>query len=205
MRGIVLAVFAAGALVAGGCATRGPLSENPLYIGPVTGCMPNPVLLLPDAPGPEAYDTVFSKVYSIITDYFPEIADSNRYSGRIETKPRIAPGFEQPWKPGSPDHSERLLATLQSIRHRCLVTIQPGAGEQGGYLVMVMIYKELEDVRSGPTRQLALPIFRDAATVERQFEVIDMTVIDSFWIPKGRDTAFEQEILRRIGSCLQTR
>jgi hypothetical protein len=177
------------------------MAPNPVAVGCGYGCMPNPITLHPEAVGSDAYDLVFNKVYSIITDYFPEIADSNRYSGIIETRPRIAPGYEQPWKRSTPDQRERLLATLQSIRHRCIVTIQPAF--QGGYTVGVIIYKELEDVRTGPTRQLSLPIFREATTVERQYDVIDPSVIDSNWIPKGRDTAFEQELLRRIAVCLR--
>src|SRR5262245_2425518 len=101
-------------LLASGCATgmvapdAGPpvpeavaRAENPLY--------------LPQ--GGYFYNDVFERIEDVVNDYF-EIAYANRYDGRIESFPRIAPGFEQPWKPGSPDFYQRLLATTQTIRQR---------------------------------------------------------------------------------------
>jgi hypothetical protein len=34
--------------------------------------------------------------------------------------------------------------------------------------------------------------------VDRQFEVVDPSVVDTNWIPKGREVYLEQEILKRI-------
>src|SRR5207302_1341106 len=135
----------------------------------------------------------------IVDDYF-EISVENRYEGRIETFPRIAPGLEQFWKEGSPDFDERVLATLQTIRHRAVVLIQPA--EDGGYFVEVTVYKELEDLPRPSHKTAGSAMFRSEATVERQFEVIDPTVYESNWIPMGRDTCLEQEILERIKGCL---
>jgi len=45
--------------------------------------------------------------------------------------------------------------------------------------------------------------FRPTTDVDRQFEVIDMTVFEpGGWVPRGRDTELEQLILQRLKSCM---
>jgi hypothetical protein len=173
-----------------GCMS-GPLLDNPGRISTSSSC-PNPEYV-PGNPG--AYGVVFERILDTISEYF-EIAYSNRYDGRIETFPRIAPGLEQPWKPGSPDYAQRLLATLQSIRHRASVLITPA--NDGGFFVDVKIYKELEDVAQPSRATAGAAAFRSDNTVERQYEVIDETVVSSSWIPLGRDVRLEQVILNRL-------
>src|SRR5262245_18600368 len=131
--GLVLAL-------ASGCAT-GPLLDNPLMI-PIDPnvTVENPVFV---PGGPAAYHAVFEKIIDVVDDYF-ELAFLSRWDGRIETFPRIAPGYEQWWKPGSPDPEQRLLATLQTIRHRAIVHIEPA--NDGGYFVSVRVFRELEDL-----------------------------------------------------------
>jgi len=171
----------------------GPLHENPILVQPrKVQSQDNPVYL---ALGPQDYGAVFEKVLDVVDDYW-EIAYSNRYDGRIETIPRVAPGLLQVWRPGSPDFYQRLLASLQSIRHRAIVLIKPA--EDGGFFIDVKVYKELEDLPQ-PTQSLAGPAtFQNASTVERQFEVIDAGVFESRWIPIGRDVKIEEVILCRL-------
>jgi len=184
------------ALLAGGCAS-GPLLDNPAILRPdPTVTVENPVYV---PLGPPSYNPVFEKVLDIVSDYF-EPAYVNRYDGRIETFPRIAPGLEQLWKPGSPDFDQRLLATLQTIRHRSVVLIRPA--NDGGYFVDVKVYKELEDLPRPVRSTAGAASFRSDNTVERQFEVIDPTVFESAWIPVGRDLPLEQVILQRIKKCM---
>jgi hypothetical protein len=185
-------LLAAVAIGLGGCAT-GPLQENPLFIRtdkePTQG---NP-LYIPQ--GPMDYARVFEKVIDVLDDYW-DIAYHNRYDGRIETHPRVAPGLEQPWKPGSPDFHERLLASLQSIRHRAIVTIR--TADDGGYFIDVKVLKELEDLPAPIRATAGAAVFRMMPTVERQFEVIEPDLIDTNWIPAGRDPHLEQVLLQRI-------
>lgn len=193
LRSIWLGILLA---TAPGCLTR-PLVDNPALIRPdASVAVENPVWL---PPGPTAYGTVFEKVLDIVDDYF-EVAYANRYDGRIITFPRISPGYEQFWKPGSPDAYQRLEATLQTIRHRGEIRIEPA--QDGGFFVKVTIYKELEDLPR-PTRMTAgAASFRSDNTVERQFEVIDPAALESNWIPRGRDCELEQLILQRLKRCL---
>lgn len=177
-----------------GCMS-GPLIDNPSHVGGQAEACPNPVYM-PHGPG--AYGHVFEQVYDVIDDYF-EVFYANRYDGRIETFPKIAPDLLQPWKPGSPDFAQRLLATFQTIRHRAIVLITPA--DDGGFFVDVKVFKELEDLET-PTRATAgAAAFRSDNTLERQFEVIDASVVDSKWIPIGRDVKLEQVILKRL-ACL---
>jgi hypothetical protein len=184
-------------LLLGGCAS-GPFLDNPGVFLPGQSGPPveNPVYV---PLGPPSYGQVFEKAIDIISQYF-EIAEYNRYDGRIETFPRIAPGLEQPWKPGSPDFDQRLYATLQTVRHRAVLLIRPA--ENGGFFIEVTVFKELEDLARPIRATAGAAIFRTEGTVERQYEVIDPTRYESSWIPIGRDTQLEQVILQRIKKCM---
>jgi hypothetical protein len=181
------------ALAGGGCAM--PTTRQTPYIARGSGYdTSNEMLLRTDRPGPEAYARLFEAVLDVLDDDF-DIAIASRYDGRIETVPRIAPGFEQPFKPGSPSVYERLLATCQTYRNRCFVVIHPS---DGGYLVNVTVFKELEDLPNPTREQSGSAAFRTDENIDREHEIVDPIVISNVWIPKGRDVAFEQKILRKI-------
>lgn len=190
-----------------GCAS-GPLLDNPVFVRPdlsvaAAFVRPDPNIAV-DNPvyvpqGPEAYGPVFEKVLDVLDDYF-EISYANRYDGRIETFPKIAPGFEQFWRPGNPDAYDRLRATYQTIRQRAIVLIQPA--DDGGFFVQVTIYKELEDLERPSRSPAGAAAIRAMNTVERQFEVVDPTVVDTKWIPQGQNPCLEQLILQRIKKCM---
>jgi hypothetical protein len=201
MRRIVrFATFAAAALLGvAGCATR-PLLDNPAFLRvdpSLTTTNPTVVPL-----GPAAYAVVFETILDSVDDFF-EIAYANRYDGTIRSHPRVAPGLEQPWKPGSPDARERLLATLQTIRYRCDVTIQPG--NETGYLVSVVVLKEVEDLNRPIRATAGAASFRSDNTVDRQFQVVEPDVLDEGWVPLGRECHLEQVILQRINKKLRER
>jgi hypothetical protein len=192
------ALWGGWCLLAAGCMT-GPLEDNPIFVRPDPSITVANPLWVPSPGVDGAYARVFEKVLDIVSDYF-EIRWANRYDGHIDTFPRIAPGYEQIWKPGSPDAYQRLEATLQTIRHRADVHIEPAA--DGGFFVNVIIYKELEDLPRPIRATAGAAAFRSDVTVERQFEVIDPTIYESNWIPRGRDCEMEQLILQRIKKCL---
>ncbi len=182
------------AVLLGGCAS-GPLLENPLLLRTAKVVPTENPVYMPQ--GAMAYSRVFEKVYDILQDYW-DISYANRYDGRIETFPRIAPGLEQLWKPGSPDFSQRLYAFFQTVRHRAIVVIR--VADDGGYFIDVKVLKDLEDL-AVPSRSTAgEATFRLNSTIERQFDVIDTNVYEPNWIPIGRDTKLEQVLLERIAS-----
>lgn len=150
--------------------------------------------------GPESYGQVFENVLQSLHDSGFEIQESNRYDGRIETVPKVAPGIGYLTRPGSPSVYERVLASFQSYRHRVSVNIQPA--DNGGFFVEVIARKELEDL-SQPTRMTAgAAVFRPENNVERQREVIDDTVFEPNWIYKGRDVPLEQKVIRLLKNCM---
>jgi hypothetical protein len=176
----------------GGCVS-GPLQENPLLV-PLrpTPVHENPVYI---PQHPMAYARVFETIEDVLSDYFI-IVYANRFDGRIVTQPSIAPGIEQPWKPGSPDLYQRLLAFTQTIRHRAIVEITTAKEE--GFFVSIKVLKELEDIPAPTRATTGEATLRLEPTVQRQFEVVYPQFFDSNWIPIGRDTKLEQVLLDRI-------
>lgn len=187
-------------LLSAGCQNAGPLLvEAPPLLPAGAGYIEdmNPVYV---PLGPESYGLVFENVLTVLLDYGFEIRETNRWDGRIETMPRIAPGLGLLLKPGSPDLYDRLLATTQTYRHRVVVDIQPA--ENGGFFVKVAAYKELEDLPRPIRSSVGAAIFRNDDDVSRQFEVIDPTFFEVNWIYRGRDIPLEQELIRRMKQCM---
>jgi hypothetical protein len=183
------------ALLLAGCAV-GPLLENPLLVRTAKVVpLENPVYV---PQGPLAYARLFDKCIDVVDDYF-EIAYASRYDGRIETFPAVAPGIEQPWKPGSPDFYQRLYAFCQSVRHRAIVLIT--TADDGGYFIDVKVLKELEDLPQPVRSTAGAATFRLQPTIQREFEIIEPTFYQAGWIPIGRDLKLEQVLLERIAQC----
>ncbi len=179
-----------------GCAT-GPRLDNqpPGSPAPAVAEGESNPLFVPQ--GPVSYLKVCEHTLDVLGDFGFEILEYNAWEGRIETKPRIAPGLLLFMKPGNPDLYQRLLATTQTYRHRATVRIQPA--QMGGFFISVTVYKELEDLPR-PVRATTAAIFRTDNNIERQFTVVDPTVFESNWIPKGRDFEVEQLLLRQLKS-----
>ena len=191
-RGPLLAVLLLAMLA--GCESFGTQMREPPALIPAGANAEqdaNPVFI-----PPHIYGQVFETLLHVLHDYDFEIAESNRYDGRIEAIPRSSPGLFQMLRPGSPDLWDRLLATTQTYRHRVSIIIQPA--NNGGYYVEVIARKELEDLPKPIRANLGGAIFRTENNFDRQFEVIDPTFFESAWIFKGRDVPLEQELICRI-------
>ena len=191
---------AAGVLAACGCASVAPL-DNPLLVRPGTPDPPG----TPDAPacrpGCGGYDEVYERVIDALDDYF-EIVPGSRYGRVVTTYPRIAPGYEQPWKAGSPDPAMRVLATFQTIRHFAVARIDPADG--GGYRVTVEVYRELETAGIPALSRGSSPaVFRNDPVADRTSDTLTgPRTAEPQWAPAGpfphRDYALEQDILKKI-------
>ena len=182
-----------------GCQSLPPMLEAPAFVPAGSNIVydHNPVFI---PLGVDSYGQVFENCLTVLHDYGFEIQESNRYWGNIECVPRVAPGLGLFLRPGSPDLYDRLLETAQSYRHR--VSVRVDEAVNGGYFITVVARKELEDVPRPVRSTVGAAVFRNEPTVERQFEVIDPVFFDTAWIPRGRDTALEQEIIRRLKKCM---
>jgi hypothetical protein len=193
---ILIAMIGFPALATGCILT--PPSDNPANVR-VAECE-NPCLVAPGEPSSNNYAKLYETVIDVLDDDF-DLKPTSRYSGQIETYPRVAPGFEQPWKGGSPSARERFLSTNQSLRQRAAVQISPG--DRGGYRVYVEVFKEREDlpvpigVQSAATTS-GIAVFQEAPTVDRKAELLASETVSNRWIPAGRDFAYEQKIIRKI-------
>ena len=187
--------LATAGLFSAGCTAVPPL-DNPALVRPSSADIENPILLEPGPPTPEGYAHVYEQALNAVDDYF-DVIPGDRYSGQIETLPRTASGLEEPFRPGTPAARERLIATLQSVRHRAVVRIMPG--ERGGWRVAVEVYKELEDSFIPSQARMGPATFREAPRLDRRVAaVVPAAPQNQQWIPIGRDPAFEQIILRKI-------
>jgi hypothetical protein len=189
-----------------GCVT-GPLIDNPMRL-PGAGTH---LAADGDVPASQVctsgadYAELFEQALDAVDDFFP-IAYASRYDGRILGKPTLAPGYEQFWKPGSPDKYQRLLVTAQAYRYRCELKIREA--DARGYFVEVVVRKELKDYASPLNQFTAISVFGDQGSVDRdRFLVVDPDATSPIenpserWIPKGRETAIEQAILRKLQRC----
>ncbi len=184
-------------LALAGCLSAPPV-DNPALVRGGDG-IENPVLVSPGQPTAASYREVFEKVVDVLAEYF-DLQTPNPYDGRIVSKPRVAPGYEQFLKRGNPDPRQRLFATFQTVRQTATVEIR--AGERGGYLVYVVVEKELEDLARPSLARTGGAVFQEAPTVDRQVEIVGPdTTGNQQWFKVGRDYAFEQQILRRIRQC----
>lgn len=191
--------LAAGSIaVSAGCASVPPV-DNPLLVRPSIPDPPGTADQPSGRPGCAGYDEVYERALDALDDYF-EIIPGSRYARVIRTYPRTAPGYEQPWKPGSPDPAERWKATFQSTRHFAIVRIDEA---DGGYRVTVEVYTELETVGQ-PLRPLGgNAAFRTAPVADRSSDTLTRpATAEPQWAPAGppphRDTGFEQAILLKI-------
>lgn len=168
----------------------------------LTGCVSRPPTGLPN-PTPIAnpnYDQVWDQTVSVLDKYF-EISYESRYDGRIETFPLASATLIEPWRGDAVTGYDRLYATLQTIRRRGFVLVQPGPA--GGFLVTVEIYKELEN--------LDRPVFTNfgtSGTFITSIEPIPESLVVSSvkatdgWISLGRDAALESKIIAELQQCL---
>ncbi len=149
---------------------------------------------------------LFDQVVDAVDDHFQivkqqrvRLVGGNLTQGRIETLPTVGATFLEPWRADSTPGFERLHSTLQSIRRQATVRITP---TEGGYLVEVVVDKELEDVNR-PEHSTAGAMTRrydqSLGSVEAATDPGSATV---GWIPLGRDISLEQLILTDVQSRL---
>ena len=167
----------------------GGVAANPIFI-PVTN-----------------QDWAWEQIVDVVDDYF-RIERENRVQlvgnvvteGRIDTFPQVGATIVEPHRPDSVGRYNRWESTFQTIRRRGLVRVIP---EQNGYLVDVSVIKELEDLPHPENATAGSASFRNDASLVSSVETnVSRTRLSTFWIPLGRDTECEQQILAEIQARL---
>jgi len=172
---------------------------------------------------PSDRDFVWDQIVDVVDDYF-EIDSEERVKliggelteGRIDTFPLTGATLLEPWRRDSVGFYERLESTMQSIRRRGWVTVKPSDNGTAGYLVDVVVWKELEDVPQPIKASAGAATFRYDTSLQRDTEFdTDPNRIPGDparpngprtptlgWISLGRDPLLEQAIVTKIQARL---
>jgi hypothetical protein len=119
--------------------------------------------------------------------------------GRIDTFPLSGSTILEPWRRDSTRGYEKWHATLQAIRRRATVRVMP---TEGGYLLDVVVQKELEDLDKPENATAGGATLRYDGTLVRQQGAPGRFSVNLGWIPIGRDCSLEQRILADISERL---
>ena len=185
----------------------GVLSTIGLLVVSMTGCHSIPLGSSAPVTNPiqvraNNYDLVWERTIDTLHEYHFEIARENRLSGEIETDYRTGAGCFEPWHFDAANTKERLEGTMQSIRRKVLVHITQ---VDGGYLVSVEAFKELEDLPGLAANSSGGATFQESQPLKRDLNLVVGQTTPSGWIAKGRDTALEQSVLADLVGNLQGR
>jgi hypothetical protein len=164
--------------------------ENPLFVG------------LPDG------EYVWHQIVDSVDDYF-QIESEERMrqlgdvitEGRLYTLPTVGSTYFEPWLSDSSPGFERMHSTLQSTRRQAFVRVTPSAD---GYLIEVVVSKELEDLFQPEFSSVGGSIQRHDGSVERTSGGTRNPAVSLGWIPMGRDHQLEQRILLDLQSRFDT-
>ncbi len=116
--------------------------------------------------------------------------------GQIETLPLSGATWLEPWREDSTYGGERLYSTLQSMRRRSVAKVTPQA--DGGYLVTILVYKELEDVSRPEFSTIYSDVLRNDGTIIKPEQQDYARPVTLGWIPMGRDFSLEQRMLMHL-------
>lgn len=156
---------------------------------PTTATSTNPIFVQTNN-----QEYVWESVVDVLHNYHFGIAREDRLSGLIETNYLVGAGILEPWHHDSVGCENKLESTFQSIRRKAVVSVQPA---EGGYLVSVQVFKELEDAPAGLPNAPGTASFSDRVRLSSDFNTQGSSHDrqDSVWIPRGRDLELERALL----------
>lgn len=149
----------------------------------------NPIFVRANSP-----DEAWERTVDVVHDYLFEIERENKLGGIMETQYKTGANCFEPWHRDSVGAANRAESTLQSIRRKAFVSVTP---VDGGYMIGVETHKELEDVAMAANSPGAAT-FLDNNPLQRDLNPVVGQATPSGWIPKGRDLALEQSMLKSI-------
>jgi len=141
-------------------------------------------------------DYVWDGVVDVVDDYFKikredrvRLVDGVLTEGRIET-----------WRKDTVTCYDKLEATLQTMRKYAVVRVVPA---EGGFLVEVMAFKELEDNLRPLYSTAGLGTMRFDTSQAHTMAPVEEQAPSRGWIPQGRDPALEQRMLHQVLAMLR--
>ncbi len=176
------------------------IAPNPT--APMQSLGPNPIVV-PVANEEVAWD----QIADVVSDYFT-IAREQRArregdlitEGRIDTAPQAGATWLEPYRKDSVGSFNRWESTFQTIRRRATVRVIPDAA---GYLVEIIVEKELEDLPTPEKSTAGAAVFRGEDSLpSRRLEDIRRTRSAPRWLQLGRDPLLEQRMLGDIQARL---
>jgi len=189
------------ALVPLACAPAEPWTVPPGAVAP--GALAGATYSNPSHLPVADHRLLWETVADVVDDYFPDFQyeepvrqiGNTLTEGRLETYPEGSPTLLEPWRRDGVGSYEKLENTLQSMRRFAVLRVIPA---EGGFLVEVAVYKELEEVRKPAGATAGAATLRYDESLERVIDPATDQPVHRGWIPKGRDPLLEQTILGHL-------
>jgi hypothetical protein len=141
-------------------------------------------------------------VVDVVDDYFRieheepvRVSGTTSSDGNLTTYPSVSPTILEPWRHDTVDSEQRMENTLQTMRRWASVHVTPA---QGGYMVEVSVFKELEDMVAPEHSSAGKATFRYDSTLTGVINPIGGDRTGDGWISRGRDATMEQQIIAHL-------
>jgi hypothetical protein len=149
----------------------------------------------------------WEQIADVVSDYFTIAREQQvRRSGeawsegRIETAYQGGASWLEPLRKDSVGAFNRWESTFQTIRRSAVVRVIPDAN---GYLVEVVVEKELEDLPRPERASASVAAFpNDTSLPTARAGDVSRTLSSPRWLPLGRDPALEARLLAEIHARL---
>jgi hypothetical protein len=186
----------------------GAVAAPPVGIAP----LPQAAIAAPGLANPIAVPVIdeelaWDQIVDVVSDYFTVAREQRARrggdvwsEGRIETAHQTGATWLEPHRGDSVGTFNRWESTFQTIRRRAVIRVIPDAA---GYLVEVVVEKELEDLPNPEKATAGAATFRtDGSLPSRRLEEVSRTRSSPRWLQLGRDPALEQQMLAEIHARL---
>ena len=145
-------------------------------------------------PGPVS-DMAWERTVKVLHHYHFSIEKENRRDGTLETAYLTGAGLLEPWHRDSVTPAERLESSLQPIRRKVIVRMQPA---DGGFYVTVEVIKEREHPREPTRHSPGAATFPESRPLQRDLDLVLGASTPPGWVGLGRDPILEQALLKAI-------
>jgi len=181
---------------------RGSICMLALGLLLVAGCLSGmrPGLPHGDVSGllfsPSSTDFYWERAVMVLNRNHFQVARESRLEGVIETEYRAGSGILEPWHPDSVGLASRFESTLQSIRRKVTIGVQPG--DNGKTLLTVRVDKEQEDLPGLAANYEGGATFPESTVLSRDLSQVVGQTGASRWVSVGRDRKLEQQLISEI-------